>query len=423
MNIHASIVRESTFAALHPPITAQTAKLPARLAPAPWMNPAPALDTGEDRFRQAMAASGIGMAVVGLDGSWLEVNPALCQLLGYREDELRGLRFSDVTHPDDVAISENIVAALLDGRMAAVDEHKRYVHRDGREVWVQLNIAVMRNARGEPQYFLSQMRDISGERAAGQQLSERAAERATALEASNRQLQLFADAVAHDLRAPLRSIESFSGLLADRAGERLDDTDRDYLGRIRAAASRMTGLLAELNELSHVTRAELKVDRVDLSLLADWVGAELQDADSESRAEIRVQPDLYVEGDERLLKLMLNQLMQNAWKFSRLRQLDGSIEPIRIDVSGERECGRLRVAIRDHGIGFDMRYAHKLFEPFQRLHGPDRGGGHGLGLAIAKRVVERHRGQLRAESQPETGSTFYIELPAATTAAEDLAHA
>ncbi|MET4729092.1 PAS domain S-box-containing protein [Lysobacter enzymogenes] len=372
----------------------------------------------DDRFRLAMTASNIGMAIVSLDGVWLEVNPALCAMLGYREEQLRGHHYSEVTHRDDLAISQNLVAALVSGELASVDEHKRYVHADGSDVWVQLNVAVMRADDGAPQYFISHMRDIRGEREAGIALSARVAEHGAALDASHRQLQLFADAVAHDLRAPLRSIESFSALLADRAGERLNETDRDYLTRIRAAATRMTGLLAMLTELSHVTRAEMRIGPVDLSLLADWVGAELQDADPSRRGEVRVQPGLQVEGDERLLKLMLTQLMHNAWKFSALAAEADA--PVRIEVGGETRDGALALSVRDHGSGFDMRYAHKLFEPFQRLHGPDQGGGHGLGLAIARRVAERHRGRLRAHAGPGAGSTFTVELPLVSRGEENV---
>ncbi|MBX9401038.1 PAS domain S-box protein [Lysobacter sp. BMK333-48F3] len=364
-----------------------------------------------------MTASNIGMAIVSLEGIWLEVNPALCALLGYRIDELRGHHYSEVTHPDDLEISRNLVAALVNGSLASVDEHKRYRHRDGSDVWVQLNIAVMRDEDGAPQYFISHMRDIRGERAAGLALSARAEANGAALDASQRQLQLFADAVSHDLRAPLRSIESFSALLHERAAERLNETDRDYLARIRAAASRMTSLLAALNELSHATRTELRREAVDLSLLADWVGAELQDAHPAHRAQIQVQPGLQVEGDERLLKLMLTQLLHNAWKFSSQGLAPG--EAVRIEVSGTVENGRLSLSVRDHGSGFDMRYAHKLFEPFQRLHGPDQGGGHGLGLAIAQRIAERHGGRLRAQSQTEAGSTFIVELPVVAAGGED----
>ena len=380
------------------------------------MTEAAAQETGEDRFRMAMRASGIGMAIVDLQGRWVEINPALESLLGYSSAEMVGRTTAEFTHPDDIALSSSLLEGLADGAIPALDARKRYLRRDGAAVWTHANVALVRSAEGAPRCLLVQIRDIGAQVAAEDQARSDADAVAHALDASNRHLQLFADAVAHDLRAPLRSIESFSGLLADRAAERLDETDRDYLDRIRAAAGRMTALLAALNDLSHVTRTTMRLARVDLSLLADWVGAELLDADPHRRADIQVQPGLFVEGDERLLKLMLTQLMGNAWKFSRER------DPIRIEISGERDDGRLRIAIRDYGAGFDMRYAHKLFEPFQRLHGPDQGGGHGLGLAIAKRIVDRHRGQLRAQSGPDVGSTFTIELPTAA-AVEDTAHA
>ncbi|HEY5850654.1 MAG TPA: PAS domain S-box protein [Lysobacter sp.] len=362
-------------------------------------------ETGVDRFRLAMAASGVGMAIVDLNGHWVEVNPAFERMFGYSAGEVVGRPTVAFTHPDDISLTQSYLRGLIDGSIPVLDAQKRYLHRSGETIWAHINIAVMRNDEGAPLYLLVQLRDISAQRAAELALETRADAEHAARDVSNRQLQLFADAVSHDLRAPLRSIESFSALLADRANDRLDDTDRDYLTRIRAAASRMSSLLSALNDLSYVTRTELKATTVDLSLLADWVGAELQDAEPQRRAEIHVQPDLQVGGDERLLKLLLVQLMDNAWKFSRER------EPIRIDVSGRRDGDTLQVQIRDQGIGFDMRYAHKLFEPFQRLHGPDQGGGHGLGLAIARRIAERHRGCVRAESQPEAGATFTLELP------------
>lgn len=384
------------------------------------MTEAAAHETGEDRFRMAMQASGIGMAIVDLQGRWVEVNPVFERLLGYSAADMIGRPTAEFTHPDDVALSRSFLEGLSDGGIPALDMRKRYLRSDGTAIWTHANVALVRNAEGAPSCLLVQIRDIGAQLAAEAQARTDVDEFANALDASNRHLQLFADAVAHDLRAPLRSIESFSGLLADRAAERLDETDRDYLDRIRAAAGRMTALLAALNDLSHVTRTAMRPTRVDLSLLADWVGAELQDADPSHRAQIQVQPGLQVEGDERLLKLMLTQLLHNAWKFSSQGLEPGAA--VRIEVTGAVEDGRLSLAVRDHGSGFDMRYAHKLFEPFQRLHGPDQGGGHGLGLAIAQRIAERHGGRLLAQSQAEAGSTFIVELPVVAAGGED-AHA
>jgi len=227
----------------------------------------------------------------------------------------------------------------------------------------------------------------------------------TALQALQHEQEVIAHGISHDLRAPLRAIDNFSGLI-ERAGS-LDATARSHLARVRAASSRMGGLIDALLELSRVNRAELKPESVDLGLFAEWVGAELQEAEPGRPAVIEVVGDLHVLGDERLLKLLVGQLLDNAWKFSRERDC------VRIHVSGKRVGGRLHIRVRDAGCGFDMRYAPKLFEPFQRLVGPEQGGGNGLGLAIAHRIVARHGGRLWGESEPGVGSTFHLDLSAA----------
>ena len=375
------------------------------------MSNAPAPQPGDDRFRLAMAASGIGMAIVDLDRRWVEVNPAFERMFGYRADEMIGRPAADFTHPEDLERSRLAIDDLVSGKVQFLDAPKRYLHRDGRTLWTHANVALIRDGSGQPMQLLVQVRDVSAEREAERVLRGNAEARAAEADKADRQLQLFADAVAHDLRAPLRSIESFSALLAKRTEGRLDDTDRDYLERIRNAASRMSGLLAALAELSHATRAELKPGPVDLSLLAGWVTAELEDAvepGTSDPVEVTIQPGLAAHGDERLLRLLLAQLLGNAWKFSQGRP------GARIEVGGDSDARGMHLFVRDTGSGFDMRYAHKLFQPFQRLHGPDEGGGHGLGLAIAQRIAERHHGQLRAESEPGFGSTFHLDLPAAS---------
>lgn len=372
------------------------------------MSHAHAAPPREDCFRLAMASTGTGMAIVGLDGSWQEVNPSLERMFGYSSAELTGqhaIRFSD---PDDVEFPPSRLDDLVEGRIAAIDAQKRYRHRSGHWLWVQVNATLMRSPTGAPLSLVATFRDVSGQREAEAQTRMRAGERREELDASRQQLQLFADAVSHDLRAPLRSIESFSARLEDRLGDALDDTSRDYLARVRGAAARMSSLLAAITELSYVTRAELRPEPVDLSLLAEWVLAELQEAEPGRSSDLQVQPGLAAQGDERLLKVLLTQLIGNAWKFSR------DAATIRISVTGEATAGGgVRLHIVDAGCGYDMRYAEKLFEPFQRLHGPDQGGGNGLGLAIAQRIVERHHGHLHAESRPGEGSAFHVELPPA----------
>lgn len=374
--------------------------------------------SSDARFRLAMASAGSGMAIVSLDGRWLNVNPALCRLLGCEREALLGHPGGEVVHADDGERVEAAFAELAQGRAEVNEIEARYVHRDGRTLLVQLNTALMRDAEGRPQYLITQFRDITAQRHAEQALRElndtleqRVQERTADLRALNRQLELFAFGVSHDLRAPLRAIDSFAWLLEQHSHGQLDEIGREHLQRIRGAAARMAGMIDGLLELSRATRAELRPAPVDLSLLADWVGAELQDAHPERVAEVVVQPDLNTIGDERLLKTMLGQLMDNAWKFSSARDC------ARIEVGGHSNGDGLDLWVRDQGSGFDMAYADKLGEPFQRLHGPEQGGGNGLGLAIAKRVVERHGGQLRIESIVGIGTTVHVLLPE-TRAAE-----
>lgn len=215
----------------------------------------------------------------------------------------------------------------------------------------------------------------------------------------------FADALAHDLRAPLRSIENFAAQLERRSGEVLDEVSRDYLARIRSAATRMGGLLASLSELSAAQRAEPQFAPVDLSLLAEWVLAELADSEPQRRVKAVVQPGLVMHGDERLLRQLLQQLLRNAWAFT------ADVPDARIEVSGVVDATGQRLQVRDNGIGFDMRYAHKMFEPFQRLHVVEQGAGHGLGLTIAHAIAASHGGQVHGQSTPETGTVFSVEWP------------
>lgn len=380
------------------------------LSPTQALPPAPA--QADDRFRLAMASSGIGMAIVDLEGRWAEVNPAFEQIFGCPASELVGRYVLDCTHPDDRENSRVCLRGLVDGSTPVLDADKRYLHRNGDIIWAHINVAAMHDEHGRTVYMIAQLRDTSAQHHTEQALQElnrtleqRVAARTDDLLAANRQLQQFAYGVSHDLRGPLRAIEGFAAQLERHCAAVLDDTGRDHLQRIRDNATRMSGLIDGLLELSRATSAEMRPQPVDLSLLIEWVGVELQDADPTRRAHIEVQPDLHVDGDERLLKSLFTQLLGNAWKFSSQR------EQTWIEVRGEAQAGGLQLSIRDQGCGYATAYADKLFEPFQRLHGQIEGGGSGLGLAIAQRIVHRHGGRIWAESVPGVGCTFHVWLP------------
>ena len=227
------------------------------------------------------------------------------------------------------------------------------------------------------------------------------------LESTVRELEAFSYSVSHDLRAPLRSIEGFSQILLEDHAPQLDEDGRGHLGRVRAASHRMALLIDGLLDLSRVTRSSLRWQRVDLSAIAAEVAVELTRREPERETRFVISEDLVANGDPRLLGLVLENLLGNAWKFTRDR------EPALIEfgVSSEDEApGATVYYVGDNGAGFDAAYADKLFGAFQRLHGPEEFEGTGIGLATVQRIVHRHGGRVWAKSAVGEGATFFFTL-------------
>lgn len=235
-------------------------------------------------------------------------------------------------------------------------------------------------------------------------LERRVAERTAELEEVNRGLEAFTYSVSHDLRSPLRSIDGFSLAIMEDYSDKLDNVGLDYLVRVRAATQRMGHLIDDLLRLSRVTRTEIKWADVNLSNLAREILAELQKSAPERNMELVVQPDVVVWGDPALLRIAMNNLLHNAWKFTG-KKLLGKIEFGCVSPKGERVC-----FVRDNGVGFDSKYADKLFQPFQRLHAEGDFSGTGIGLAMAKRIIGRHGGQIWAEGAVDQGAAFYFTI-------------
>lgn len=225
-----------------------------------------------------------------------------------------------------------------------------------------------------------------------------------AADSANRELESLSHSVAHDLRAPLRGIDGFSQALLEEYAERLDDDGRRYLGHVRASAQHMMQLLESLLGLSRVSRGELQRERVDLSELGRAAAARLRTTQPERTAEISIADGLVCQGDARLLGVVVESLLGNAWKFSRNRQL------ARIELGSELAPGGPAFFVRDNGAGFDVRYASKLFGAFQRLHSPSEFEGTGMGLATVQRIIARHGGRIWAEGAVDQGATFHFTL-------------
>ncbi len=273
-------------------------------------------------------------------------------------------------------------------------------HASGRLLPSQLQLSLLKDEAGAPAGLIMTSIDISAIKQREQELQAMA----WRLEIVNQELESFSYSVSHDLRAPLRAIDGFSQALLEDYEEKLDDEGRDYLQRVRAGAQRMAELIDDLLDLSRVNRSEMKPERIDLSAVAAEVVRELRQGEPDRGVEIDIEPGLEAFADARLMRLLLQNLIGNAWKFT------SRTEKPRIRLRSSEESPQT-FCVEDNGVGFDMRHAGKLFGAFQRLHRASEFPGTGIGLATVKRIINRHGGEIHAEAEPGRGARFCFTLP------------
>ncbi len=387
------------------------------------------------RLKQAILDSA-NYTIISTDpqGIMLTFNAAAQRWLGYSAEEVVGKVTPAIIHDlDEIVqraktlskelgthIEPGFEVFVAKARQGIADEAEwTYIRKDGSRFPVLLSITALHDEQGELTGFLGIGSDITQEkrleeerkqaeeeiRTLNAELEDRVAKRTMQLEAANKELEAFSYSVSHDLRAPLRSIDGFSQVLVEDYREQLDDEGKDYLQRIRAAAQRMAQLIDDLLNLSRVTRSDMHRGRVNLSGLAKAITTELQQAHPDQVVACIIAPGLIAEGDAHLLRIVLENLFSNAWKFTS-RHPRAHIE----FGSMRQPDGGQAYFIRDDGAGFDMAYADKLFGAFQRLHGMTEFPGTGIGLATVQRIIQRHGGRVWAEAAPEKGATFYFTL-------------
>ena len=239
---------------------------------------------------------------------------------------------------------------------------------------------------------------------AAQELAETRSQLVAELERKNRELEAFTYSVSHDLRAPLRSIDGFSQALLEDYSQALDETGQNHLRRVRAAAQRMGELIDDLLKLAHIDRMDLRREDVDLSVLAHLVISSLAAADPSRKMEVHIADGLECRADGQLIRIVLENLFGNAWKFT------GKVDAPCMEFGAEATPDGLAYCVHDNGAGFDMAYADKLFGVFQRLHSQEAFPGTGIGLATVQRIVHRHGGRIWADSKPGEGATFRFTL-------------
>ncbi len=272
------------------------------------------------------------------------------------------------------------------------------LRKDGTQFPVEISLSPLETEGGR--LVSSAIRDITERKKAEHEMLLRTAQ----LETANKELEAFSYSVSHDLRTPLRSIDGFGQALLEDCAGALSDEGKSYLHRIRAATQRMGTLIDDLLNLSRVTRAEIHAERLNLSNMARSIAAGLQKTQPQRQAEFQIEDGLEAMGDARLLHVVLENLVGNAWKFTS-RRTQASIEIGRVQSNGAPAY-----FVRDNGAGFDPSYADRLFGAFQRLHAMNEFPGTGIGLATVQRIIHRHGGQVWAEGAVDRGATFYFTL-------------
>ncbi len=341
------------------------------------------------------------MCIANFDGYFEYVNPAFTTTLGWTDEELTSKPFSEFVHPDDKDATQEAVTTQTQGNPVLVFEN-RYVCKNGDYRWLSWNSI----PSVEEGLIYAVARDVTEEKASRdkiERLNIELEKRSRDLEAINQELESFSYSVSHDLRAPLRSIDGFSQMLLEDYEQLLDEEGVDSLRRIRAASQRMASLIDDILKLSRITRLAIHRQPVDLSGIARQTAEELEAEEPKRRIEYAISPGIEANGDPQLLRIVIENLLGNAVKFTGKRK-NAKVEFGML----EEDAGPPVYFVRDNGAGFSMEYAHKLFGVFQRLHRSSDFPGTGIGLATVQRIINRHRGRVWAEGREDRGSTFYF---------------
>lgn len=373
-----------------------------------------ALIESEERFRTVAKATNDAVWDWNLLTNLIWWNEGVYTLFKYSHDKVQPeiSWWNEHIHPDDRDHILNDIHTVINGQGDHWLAEYRFLRADNSYADILDRGFVMRDSSGKPVRMIGAMQDISLRkkaerdlRALNEALEERIQERTRQLEVVNKELESFAYSVSHDLRAPLRALSGFSQALAEDYTDTLDGTAKDYLNRIKAASQRMGQLIDDLLKLSRVTRTELQLKKISLSELVTKVCTAIKQSEPQYRVVFNIEPDVSAYGDPKLLEIALDNLLNNAWKFTH------KAEKPCIEFGKKELQGETVYFVSDNGAGFNMDYVSKLFKPFERLHSATEFEGTGIGLSIVSRIILRHGGRVWAESEEGKGATFYFTLP------------
>jgi PAS domain S-box-containing protein len=362
-----------------------------------------ALRASEARYRLIFENSNDAILLASSNGRHHDANAAACRLFGWPKDELVLACRADLFDQSDPRLAP---AIEVHSRTGGFRGELTAVRRDGTRFPVEVSATSYHDRLGQ-EYTSVFIRDITDRKRAEREMIDlnfRLAHRARELEEANREMETFSHSVSHDLRKPLTAIDGYSQLILEKWRDRLDGRCEGFVREIHRGALRMNQLIESLLVFTRMSSQCLSRERVDLSDLARVIVTDLRLSDPERWVEFRIEEGMRVNGDLKLLRVLLQNLIGNAWKYSSARKR-ATIEFRKI-LSGRGEA----FAVSDNGVGFAMADVEDLFVPFKRLDGWTDPSGHGLGLATAKRIVEKHGGEIWAEGKPGRGAVFYFTL-------------
>lgn len=361
----------------------------------------PARAHSDERFRRAFHDAPIGMSVFRVEpgsfGYTEECNAAMSRLLGYTIEEFRALAAGEITHPGDAERERPLIEELASGKRDSYGLEKRNRHKDGHWVWIWVTVSLLKD-EDPPRLAIGHVLDITERKAAEAELAK-AQEN---LERSNAELDQFAYVASHDLKEPLILLSAYARMLAERHGDELDDESSTFLGHIRDEAGRMKAMIDDLLDYSRLETRAGEAQLVDLNETVESGRRTLAPQLEETGGTIEVAGELpTVSGTASQFERLFRNLLSNGIKFR-------GEDPPRITVAAVRVDEGWQVTVSDNGIGIDPAKADRVFDVFQRLHSQERYPGTGMGLAICKRIVERHGGRIWVEAPEGGGSDFHF---------------
>ncbi|WP_455220378.1 sensor histidine kinase, partial [Kaarinaea lacus] len=370
------------------------------------------LERSKAEFEAIFNAISDAVGYTDLDRNFVLVNPAMETIFGYKKDELVGKKTEIIYANKADFLQQGRLQFDKTSDIKSASYELRYVRKDGSTFIGETQGAKVFDHEGNTIGFIGVIRDVTQRKQVESELlqhrdhlEELVTYRTAELSNLNRELEAFSYSVSHDLRAPLRAINGFSTLLCEEYQQQLNNEGKDYLNRIIKASVKMERLIDDLLQISRVSRADLNKENIDLSVMAEEILNTLQNEEPERHVNWKVEKGLLAKGDRTLLHVMLQNLLDNAWKYTA-KTPDAEIRFHRCTVNGHSNL----YCIEDNGIGFDVKYKDKIFQPFQRLHTDNEFEGTGIGLATVNRVIHRHSGEIWAESTVDGGSRFYFKL-------------